>query len=174
MSATMDSVCGFLSLVWEWSNTLELPSINWKLRNSTIILKKWQANSYTMLMIKQVTSFSTFFVTKLDHSCVYGKCEWEWRSVSGCSNCDTIAHRAEFSNMCRPPHLMLHLPLSKSPMMWLQPLFNARSKATCCPHFQGSFNPVFNEITVLLNRWPGIGCIHASALGQGAITIQME
>lgn len=150
MSVTTDRVCGFLSLVWERSNTSELPSINWKLRNPAIILKKWQANSYTTLMIKQMTSSSTFFVTKLDRGCVYGKHEWEWGSVSGCSNCETIAYGAE----CRPPRATSS---SHSLRVWLQPLFSARSKETCCPNLQGSFNPAFKKITRLLSRWPGTG-----------------
>lgn len=86
MSLTMGRMCGFLSVAHEHSNTSKLPSINWKLKNSAIILNKWQANSYTTPMIKQMTSFSTFFVTKLDCSCIYVKYEWEGGSLSGCSN----------------------------------------------------------------------------------------
>lgn len=86
MSLTMDRMCGFLSVAHEQSNTSKLPSINWKLKNSAIILNKWQANSYTTPMIKQMTSFSTFFVTKLDSNCIYVKYEWEGGSLSSCSN----------------------------------------------------------------------------------------
>lgn len=102
MSLTMDRTCGSLSVVCEQSNTSELPSINWKRKNSAIILNKWQANSYTMPMIKQMTSFSSFFVTKLDGGSVYGKPEWEEGSLSGCSNNEITGSAAELSNRCRP------------------------------------------------------------------------
>lgn len=95
MSLTMERMCGFLSVVCQPSNTSALPSINWKLKNSAIILNKWQANSYSTLMIKHGTSFSTFFVTKLDGGCVPVNSEWEGGSLSGCSNKEIIALPAE-------------------------------------------------------------------------------
>lgn len=104
MSLTMDRMCGFLSVVCEQSNTSELPSINWKRKNSAIMLNKWQANSYTTLMIKQMTSFSTFFVTKLDSGCVYVKYEWEGGNLSGCLNNEMTAPMAEFWNRGSPAH----------------------------------------------------------------------
>lgn len=93
MSLTMDRICGF---VCEQSNTSQPPSIHWKLKNSAIILNKWQANSVATPMIKQMTSFSPFFVSKLDGSCVYVKYEWEGGSVSGCSDNDNCPHCRAF------------------------------------------------------------------------------
>lgn len=129
MSLTMDRMCGFLSVACEQSNTSKLPSINWKLKNSAIILNKWQANSYTTTMIKQMTSFSTFFVTKLDGSRIYGKYEWEG-GLSGGSDNERIAPMPELSNSCRPPRDKLCLG---SHLIWPRCLFNVQGKEIRCP-----------------------------------------
>lgn len=112
MSLTMDRMCGFLSVVWEQSNTLELPSISWKLKNSAIILNKWQANPYTTLMIKQMTSFSTFFATELDDGCVQMKYERKGARVSACSRYELIAHTVRLSGTARPPPASFTLDLT--------------------------------------------------------------
>lgn len=124
MSLTMDRMCRFLSVVCEQSNTSELPSINWKLKNSAIILNKWQANSYTMQMIKQMTNFSTFFVTKLDGGCTYGRDE-RGGSLSGCSKNEIIDPTAQLSNRCRPAR---RTPSFSSLWVWLPSLSMSRAR----------------------------------------------
>lgn len=83
MNLTMPRTCGFLPVVCEQSHTSARPGIRWKLRNSAITLNKWQANSYTTPMIKQMTSVAASFVTKVDGAV------WMWdvsegAGLSGC------------------------------------------------------------------------------------------
>ena len=142
MSLTMDRMCVFRSVVCEQSHTSKLPSINWKWKNSAIILNKWQANSYTIPMIKQMTSFSTFFITKLDGGCVYVKYEWEGGCVSGCSNNEITAPVAGLSNRCRPAHGKSSL---SSFQIWLPPFFSVQSKEICGLNPHTSFALAFNK-----------------------------
>lgn len=170
MSLTMDRMCGFLSVACKQSNTSKLPSVNWKLKNSAIILNKWQANSYTTPMIKQMTSFSTFFVTKLDGSCIYGEYEWEGGSLWGCSNNEIIAPMPEISNRCWAPCDKTCL---RSLLIWTHSLFNAQSKEICCLNPWGPFNVTFNKIKMPLDMWPTT-VLHKTLSGQLGFGHQLE
>lgn len=146
MSLTMDRMCGF---VCAQSNTSQPPSIRWKLKNSAIILNKWQANSNTTPMIKQMTSVSPFFVTELDGSCVYVKYEWEGGESRVAQRTTQLPPLQSFQTSAG--HLVASLPLVHS-----RPdldLCSIPSKEIGWADPYRSFNLAFSKIKMLLGTW---------------------
>lgn len=134
MSLTTDRTCGTPSAAWEQANTSELPGINWKPKNPTIIPNRWQANPYTVMVIKQVTSFSIFFVTKL------GQARWKGRNGRkqiGFLNWEIIVP-IQSLQADTASHLLCSLLHSASDAIFS----SVQSKEMCGPDPLGTFNTV--------------------------------